>query len=342
MQLWDIVTPVDLTAFARMVPDDLPNNLNRFLPDRTIVGIKSRVARRSRTNTTARYRAWNAETPIGQRPDSVAVTEVKLPPLGQKLILTEWDQLQLDAANGSQSAVASMIATIYDDTENNVAAIRNRLELARGDLLTDGKFTLTAENGLTLEADYGMASSHKPTAGTLWDGSSPTPLSDEVTWSRLMQTDGGGRPVVAIGNAIITSLLLRNAEYRSAYWGGAAGSSPNLNLEQLNTVRAANGLAPYEEYDHQVSVDGSTTRVIPTNKLILLGANVGETQFGATAEALELAQSNAVDFTTQDSPGIFAAAYKLADPVTGISKANATAMPVLADVNAIISATVTS
>ena len=342
MQLWDIIAPVDLTAFARVVPDDLPNNLNQYLPDRLIPGVKSRVARRQRTNTTAMYRAWNAETPIGKRPETVSVTEVNLPPLGQKLILTEWDRLWLEYASGAPSAVGEMLQSIYDDTESNVRAIRNRLELARGDLLTDGKFTLTAENGLTLEADYQLAGSHKPTAGTLWEAAGATPLANEITWSRLMQTDGAGRPVAAIGNARITAALLASDEYRAAFWGGNAGSQPNLNLEQLNTVRRANGLAPYVEYDHQVDVEGVTTRVIPETKLILVGDNLGETQFGITAESLELVQSNAVDFTTTDAPGIFAAAYKIPDPVTGISKANATAMPVLADINALVSATVLS
>jgi len=157
MQLWDIVSPADLTVFARTLPDEFPDSLDRFLPDRLIAGIKSRIAKKTRTNVVAQYRAYNAETPIGNRPISVAVTEVLLPPVGHKLMLTEWERLSLDAAHNGGTALDEMVATVYDDVENSVRAVRNRAELARGDFLTDGKFTLAAENGLTIEADFGLA-----------------------------------------------------------------------------------------------------------------------------------------------------------------------------------------
>jgi len=123
MQLWDIVSPANLTVFARTVPDEFPDSLNRFLPDRIINGIKSRVARKTRTNVVAQYRAYNAETPIGSRPLSIAVTEVLLPPVGQKLMLTEWERLSLEAARNGGTALDDMVATVYDDVENSVRAV---------------------------------------------------------------------------------------------------------------------------------------------------------------------------------------------------------------------------
>lgn len=340
MQLWDIVPAPDATAFARVVPDDLPNSLDRFLPNREIQGVKSRVARRTRTNVVAKYRAYNAETPIGERPEAVAITEVTLPPIGQKLLVTEWERLWLEMNSGSGGALEGMITQIYDDIEANVRAVRNRLELARADLLVDGKFTLAGENGLTLEADYSLAASHKPVPATLWSSAVSTPLSDEIAWHQVVKTDAGRPAIASIASSTVIGYLLKNDEYRSAYWGGNATAQPNLSLAQLNQVRADRGLPPLVEYDHQLSVGGVSTRLIPVDRLIMVTADLGETQFGITAESLELVGSNAVDFTRADAPGLFAAAYREPDPVTGWTKVTGVAMPVLADVNGLLSADV--
>jgi len=341
MQLWDIVSPANLTVFARTVPDEFPDSLNRFLPDRIINGIKSRVARKTRTNVVAQYRAYNAETPIGSRPLSIAVTEVLLPPVGQKLMLTEWERLSLEAARNGGTALDDMVATVYDDVENSVRAVRNRAELARGDFLTDGKFSLVAENGLTIEADFGLPGTHVVTAAVLWSVvATSTPLSDEQAWVLVVKNDSGKAPVAAITSSTVVGYLLRNAEYRAAYWGGNAGAQPNLNRSQLAQVRSDNGLPLIHEYDHQLYVNGANARVIPVNRFILVTDGVGESQWGLTAEALDFATTAAVDFVLHDAPGLVASAWKSPDPVTGWTKTNATFMPVAADINGLFSATV--
>lgn len=341
MQLWDLIPAPDATAFSRVVPDELPDSLARFLPDREIQGVKSRVARRTRTNVVAKYRAYNAETPIGERPEAIALTEVTLPPIGQKLLITEWETLWLEVNSGGGGALAGMIDQAYDDIQSSTTAVRNRIELARADLLVDGKFTLAAENGLTLEADYGLAVSHKPTTGTSWaDPVNSTPLTDEKAWTATLKTDAGRAPIAALASSTVIGYLLKSNEYRAAFWGGMAPSQPNLNLAQLNQLRRDNGLAPLVEYDHQLSVGGVTTRLIPVDKLILICDNIGETQWGITAESLELVGSNAVDFTRRDAPGLFAAVYREPDPVTGWTKVGGVCMPVAADVDGWLSADV--
>jgi len=340
MQLWDIVSPADLTVYARAIPDEFPDSLNRFLPDRVIAGIKSRSARKTRRNVTAQYRAYNAATPIGIRPVSVSLTEVLLPPVGQKLALTEWERLNLALAESGGSALDAMVATIYDDVENSVRAVRNRAELARADYLVDGKFSLVAENGLTIECDWALAGTHKPTAAILWGGALAVPLSDEQAWVQIIKTDSGTAPVAAIMSSTVIGALLRNAEYRAAYWGGSAAIQPNLNRAQLTQVRIDNSLPPLVEYDHQLEVDGVNTRLIPTNKFILVTGSVGESQWGITAEGLDFATTSAVDFVLADAPGLVASAWKTPDPVTGWTKTNATFMPVAGDINGLLSATV--
>lgn len=345
MHIWEIIRPADLTRFAREVPSPRNYTLNRFLPDRTIAGIKSRASNVTRTNVAAKFRAYNAETPIGRRPIAVSVTEVTLPPIGQKLPLTEYERLLSDAVNlgtGNNGVDQATVSDVYDDTEHNVRAIRARMELARGDFLVDGKFTLTAENGLTIEADYGLLNTHIVTPATvLWSDPEALALTEEQAWVQVMVDDGGAPPEVAITSLKVRNYLLNNDEYKGAFWGGVA-DPPSLNVDQLAQVRSTYGLPPIVLYDTLIDVDGVSTRPIPENRFILTtdGGAVGETQWGQTAEALELIGSNAVDFTRADAPGLFAAVYKSVDPVTVWSKATGVGMPVAADLRRHLSATV--
>ncbi|MFE7117601.1 major capsid protein E, partial [Streptomyces sp. NPDC057654] len=63
--------------------------------------------------------------------------EGALPPLGQKLVVGEQEQILLEASHGADQD--RLIELLYDDVERHTEAIRSRLELAAGDVLTDGR-----------------------------------------------------------------------------------------------------------------------------------------------------------------------------------------------------------
>lgn len=342
MELWDVVLPSDITRFSREVP--IPQEygaLARILPDTSVNGFKARIRTLTRTLRAAKFRAYNAENYIAGRPFTMSITDVVLPPVGQKIPLTELELLEQAFASGDVND--DVIQQIYDDAETNVRAVRARLELAKGDVLTDGKFSLAAENGLTLDADFGLATSHKPTAGVLWTThATATPLDDETAWIQQMVNDGGGRPDIAVTSLARLNDLRANTQYVQAYWGGITTSQPNLSIDQVNQVRANYGLPQIVLDDTVIDVDGTTTRVLPANRFILANTNgLGETQYGVTAQALEVASGGTdAAFTRRDAPGIFTAAYKETEPPARWTSTSAVAMPVLFDVTKLVSATV--
>lgn len=347
LELWDVaeLSPAETTVFARELPDNLPNSLSQFLPDRTIAGIETETTRVTRRRLTAKYRAWNSEVTLGERPIAVASDKVSLPPLGQLLILTEWERLLIELSrNGGNFAplLTRLIDQMYDDIAHNVDATRNRVEIARGDFLVDGKFTLAAENGLTMEYDAGLPASHTVAPTVDWDASLATPYSDEVIWNRLVRKDAQGAvPTFAVTDQTTIDFLLDNQEYRSAFWPTLVpAQAPSLDIGQLNQVRARKGLPPVYAYDHQLEVDGVDTYVLPQGQFIFGTSSIGETQWGWTVEMLSLLGSNAIDLAQSDAPGITAIAWKKPNPVTGYSQVAATSMPVAGDINGLYSTTV--
>lgn len=345
MDLWDIISPSDLTAFSRRYAADLPQPqgllLNQVLPDVTVRSNRVRVRSLTRTLRAAKFRVWDAENYIAGRPFTLSVSELELPPLGQKIPITEREILELALANVDPNG--DVAATIYDDAETNVRATLARMELARGDLLTDGKVTIN-ENGIaTLEADFALTGAHKPTAAILWSNTATaTPLADEQAWVQQMIDDGSPAPETAVTSRRVFNFLRNNAEYRAAFASNVNASTPALRPDQLNDVRSDFGLPPIMIYDTKVDVDGVSTRPIPDTKYILVAPDAGESQWGITAQALEVAAGNADPaFTRNDAPGIFTAAYKeTGERVKRATSTHAVGMPVLFDKSRLLSATV--
>lgn len=341
--VFDITDLAQLTEFSRRdVPTPSNFTLNQFLPDVTIDGIEVDLGVLTQTNRAAKYRAYDVETPIGKR-DTFTTSKVKIPPVGQKLVVGEYETIQLAKARSQGGTSGQLVNQIYDDTANNVRAIRARAELARGDVLSDGKFTLSAENGLTLEYDAGVDASHIVSASTSFATvASADPVAEMRGWQQTYIDDAGEPAAFALTSTVVLGYLLRNAAIRSLV--GSVTGAPNIvTQDQLNQVLNAHGLPQVVTYDARVDVDGSSTRPIANDKMIFLPANgrsLGRTVWGITAEALELVEAGYMRI--DDAPGITSVTLKDGDPVKVWSKSTATSMPVIDDPRKILIADVVS
>lgn len=340
LNLLQNVNPADVIAFARQVPEDEDFLLTReILRNVFRANVKWRVKETTRFRSVAKFRAYDTETPFGRREVATKVTEGFLPPLGQKLIVGELQQILLDLQRGADDD--ELVDQLYDDAESHVRAIRARLELAAGDLLTDGKFELVNENGLTLEADFGVDPTFLPTAAILWtDLANSTPLDDEQAWITKLIDDGEGRPTRAITSHAVASLYARNLQYQRAFHGRNDAAFPTLTPGQVNAVRDAHGLPPITEYDTKVRVDGVETRTTDEDMYFLVRDGIGETQYGITAEAIALNRAGNPRIEREDQPGIIVTTFEDDDPVRVGTKGTAVAMPLLFTSKGYIGATV--
>lgn len=331
--LFDNVVPADVTTYVRNLAARLDStgiNLAGFLPNRVIKGIESRTTRVSRTQTVARFRAFDAVTPIGRRPVAISASKVGLAPLGQKLPLKEQEILLKALGNGDYSEIIGMV---YDDMTNNTAAIHNLMETLRAQFLFEGKVTAD-DNGFIQEADFGLPALHNLDAvavGTLWSTAAWDSIEQELAWVQTVQTDAD-----ASVTAMITSRRVVNAMLKSDVYKTPVSNVVNRSLSAMNGLRTEAGLPPVFIYDKEIA----GVRLTPDNKIALVTSTVGETQWGDTAEALKLFGSNAIDEQAMDSPAIAASAWISDDPVNVWSKANATALPVAGDINGLFVAEV--
>jgi hypothetical protein len=326
------VTPDAATVFVRNVPTPAEYVLNQILPDVYEEDNTIDLAELTRTNRTARFRAFDGRLHVSER-DAGVTKVVKLPPLSTSLSVGELEKLQLAFARSGGGNLSAIIRATYNDAENLTREVQSRMEQARGDVLTDGKFTLAGEGGLYMEADYGVPANHFVAPGTLWSNTAAaTIITNETAWMATYVATNGFRPGGQVISTRVLNYMLQNAELRTLA-GSLAGTPGLVTRAGLDAALAAYGLPPIKfVYDSMVDVDGVSTAVIPDDRVIFVPPNVadlGKTSWGVSATALELVNSGLVEFSYEEAPGIVAVVEKVGPPYREFTFVDAVGMPVL-------------
>jgi hypothetical protein len=344
--LYDLVDVGELTHYVRAYDNEVLKNqftLDRWLPNRQIPDLEYRIRQGTLNDVeTAEYRAWDTPAPFTGRP---GITRIRgeIPPVSRAIPLGEEEMLRLRTLDRGTND--PLINAIYDDSELMVRSVQARIELARGQLLTTGKVTFN-ENGLQIEADFGLPANHKVTPIALWtDTTNAKPLTDLLTWTEFYVDENGTTPGTWLMSQARVSNLMMNAEFRQAV--AFAGTTPNrINRDVVDAVLAANGIAPISTYDVKVRVGQANGTIAQTSVLdpqfVLglppAGTPMGETFYGVTAESIVLAGKGLIDQTAM--PGIVALTLTQEHPVQTSTLATAVALPTMAAPKALIVADV--
>lgn len=332
MELIDqYATPAELTGFARAALEDRPENqfmLANWLPNQIVNDLEYRFTKGpNELAQAAQYRAYDAETPIGSRAGVSRVTG-ELPPIGEKLRLTEYEQLRM------RNLPEVITGLVFRDAERLARKIEARLELARADALVNGSVTLD-ENGVQATVDFNRSPTHEVTAATAWsDTANATPLTDLLAWAETYNDDNGVMPGGILTSRQVITYLMRNAELR--------GQVPNtsaalLTLDQLNAILMSFGLPSLTSYDARVrDTSGTARRVLPGDRLIMLPSpvdpTIGDSELGATLWGLTLeAQEPEYALPAADQPGIVVGNWRTRDPIALWTHAAAIGLPIMAN-----------
>ncbi|SIN33807.1 major capsid protein [Mycobacteroides abscessus] len=337
MTLWtDVITPAALTGYAREALADRERRkgtLAVFLPNRTTNDIVARFVKG--TNgllDAAEYRAYDAETSIGETPGAERVT-IELPPLGRKVRVSEYDQLRL---RGNVDADAALTG-ILKEASRLAFAISDKMEVMRGKVIDSGKAAIN-ENGFIATADFGRGAAFTVTAATLWSDPASKPLTDLRLWRDAYVDENGDEPGVILTSRRVLNALMLSAELKALATNSAV--APGMVTETfIQSVLIDYGLPPIQVFDRRAKVAGQTVRVLPEDKLYLLpapvavddeeGTDLGATVWGTTLESTE----PDYEIAEVDRPGIALGTFKTRDPIGVWVHSAAIGLPTLANAN---------
>lgn len=345
----ELINPAELTGFVRGLTFPNQDVLARFLPNRERPDIEYAFNRTDRVRRkAAQFRPFDVESPIGDRP-GVARVRGRIPPISKKMVLGEEEALLAEALRRQAALTPEMEDEIYNDARNLTRDILDRIEFARGQVLSTGKVTFTNDIGFEVaEIDYGIPGGNfVTTPGAAWsDLVNSVPITDMRGWitNTYMPANANKRPVIGLTDTTTLINLQLNAQVKnfipSANFAGQV--MPILTDAQVQAVLAAQNLPPIVAIDELVNIDGvGDTLVLPAGRVIFLPAPsdvFGETTFGPTAEALYLARSNFLPAAS--APGLTAENMITFDPQHIWTKVAALAVPVLKDGNSVMVADV--
>lgn len=327
--------PAALTAFVRRVPTPSGNALTALFPTTTQDSNTVDFAKIVQKNRTAKYRSFDGAIHVSDR-DTGSTARVPLAPLSTSIGVGEYERLQIEFARTKGTYTEALVQAIYNDAENMTREVLNRIELAWGDVLTDGKLTIN-ENGLSAEADYGMPANHAVSPATPWvpaNVATATPLTDLLAWSDVYTATTGSAPAQMLTSLARIRFLQRSKEVIDAVYGATHGRTRVTLAELAALLESESAPRLLPAYDSKLSVDGADVRVIPDDKVILLPENLadlGSMVFGISATALELVNSNKADLSFEDAPGIVGVVTKDGPPFRQMTYVDAVGQPVLTD-----------
>lgn len=339
------VEPDNLTTFVREIPVPSTLSLLGNMPVQNLDTNTVDFAEIVRTNRTARFRSFDGRVHVSRR-DAGSEKRVNLLPLSTSLQLGEYERLQLEFARTGGTNHRALANAAYNDAVQLTREVQNRLEQAWGDVLIDGKLTI-AENGFAGEADFGVPANQLVAPAISWTTANlatMTPLLDIQGWADVYRTSNGFPPARMKVSLATLRVVQRAAEVVNAVYGAQTGRS-RVSVVELNDFLAGEGLPVFDEpYETSVDVDGTATRVLSANRVVMLPGDLtqlGYTAFGVSATALELVNSGQVDMSFEDAPGIVGVIFKEDGvPFRQYTYVDATAMPILTNARRLLVATV--
>ncbi|MEW5810271.1 MAG: major capsid protein [Actinomycetota bacterium] len=327
--------PDAITTFIRNVPIPASNLLQQLFPTRFFDTNRVDWAELVQTNRTAAYRSFDGLIHVSAR-DAGSGKYVELIPFSDSLNKGEYERIAAEIALNAGTNTDRLVRAAYNDAERLMGTMNNRIELAWGDVLTDGKLTIN-EGGFNGEADYGVpANQISAPAGASWtDANQATavPLTDFDAQQEVRIANGYAPAAQALMSRTRISILRRNKQIIDAVYGSTQGRT-SVTVEELNRLLSQENLPVVRAYDSTLSVEGTTTRVIGVDKVIMLPEDIGSLgfmAFGLSATALELVRSNQAEMTFGNASGVVGLVEKVGPPYREFTFVDAVGMPILAN-----------
>lgn len=336
----DVIDIPDLIGYARESAVLTGPNLSGIVSPREVDDLEYELLNlESPYLEIARYRAWDTAPPIGKRP-GLAQIKGEIMPLGWSRILNEKELKRLTKLREGITAKGGRPEDIYDDAAATAMACAFRFEQARADLLLDGKVTIN-ENGVKVEANFGIPGGHVVTAGTLWsDYTNGVPITNLKAWETTLKAANGGRkPDFWLTSDEVVADLTLSAQVRNLapVTGVVPSIMSNATVASIIQAQGISPIVPFEGFLPDSAGTG-TTRTLPARKVIAVYRGVAELFFGTTPSADMLVAQGLIQ--RRDAAGIIAIAQEQIIPAQVKTTSEAVGLPVLRDPKALFVATV--
>lgn len=329
MQIYDLVPDLRPVILAAREYQDDRNMLSRFLPNVAVQAITYRLGRRKRSDQVVPVRAFDAPAIPIKRPGVVDVRG-ELPAVTPIVDLTETD-LNLEFLLAQQLAGQQVDYQPWVNAAAGLVAatVDNTFELMRGQALSTGVVSLTAEDGTVHDVDFGVAADNKIAVDTPWSTDESVVFADlEAAHDQFLESSG------AAAGVLLTSSKVKRIMLKALQ---ATFPQQPVGEISLNAYLADRGLPAVETYDRALRLeDGTREQIYPAGSATFLpaGGTVGRTELGVTQEAVQQVQNQVL--AAAEAPGLTVVTLGQDNPVQRAVKGAAVGLPVIQDAEDIV------
>lgn len=331
MALWtDIIQPVNVTEFARTAAaglDQQGGTLSDIFPNVEVDDVTYSWEVGEVLSELAEYRSFDAEAAIGKSAGRGRKT-AELAPVSLKKRLKEYDQYRLRGANSPET-----LERAGERMAGELAAAHvNRAALLRGSSLVTGRLSIN-EGGFVQDVDFGRRADFTKTVGTLWSAADADPVQDLEAWLTEFSNANNG---VTPDRLIVSRRVQGHIKARmiaAGYFGRT--EAVNVTNSMVNDQMVDRGLPEVTVNERQAA----GRRVIPDNVVVLASSQgAGGTVSGTTIEAAD--PRYGLSEAGIEVPGLVVGAYREEDPQVVWMRSNAVSLPILANPDLTLVATV--
>lgn len=333
--LTDLIKRSDYVDFSSNYKPDNSSILDQLFPDEKTNNLKIATARvkKNAAPIMAMVHSFDTEANIAER---VPFEEIEV----SKLLVKEKIQLSEEYAILADTLKdnSDVKKYIFDDMGNMSDRVATRIKVMKAQALYDGKIVIN-ENNLNTTIDFGLSNSNK--FSFVWS-SSPAILTNLKTVVDAAKAKGYKLTRCVTSSENIAKMQM-DTTIRGAIFGANSAMIPTL--AQLNAYLYQMFGIVFVAFDDQYrfrAANGTLTskRYIPASKMVFFGGaltdTVGKCFYGVTPTE----RNEQIDAKTSKNIYVMNNVWSTPDPVATWTKAEAVAIPVIADIDNIFVATV--
>lgn len=197
--------------------------------------------------------------------------------------LTEKELLQFNRPRMEEEKKQA-IETVYDQTDKLVFGVQDREEWLRAKATYRGTLVYS-ENDVDLNIDFGIPASNKlNTTGALWTDNTAPILDDlKAGVSQFKDANGGEVPAEMHISGTVETYLLKNDQVKAQIFGNSADGRI-VKKEDLQGLFTSLEIPNYKVINDVVKGDNGTEKLMPNDRVVMIGETLGRTLQGPTVE----------------------------------------------------------
>ena len=270
-------------GYVENVPPTRNYHLASLLPAKNVYDLKFAYNVINKVySRTASITGFNSDAPLRDK-DGLAKHFGELAKIQHGFKIDEEELLRFNQPRNDDEKQEA-VNYVYDQTDNLVQGARDTEEWLRAQVLYKGAIKYE-ENDVVIDVDFGIPEENKLTASVPWsDFANAKPLEDlQTAVQQFRKKNNNQKPVIIHMSSKAEANLLRNEQIKMQVFG-AQNSTRLLTKNDLVNVFSSLSLPPYLVNDDMIDNGNGAEFLLPENRVVMLGTQLGNTFFGPTVE----------------------------------------------------------